>query len=110
MPLYLCKGSYTAEGIKGLLKDGATRREHDIAKAMEGIGGKLHALYYGLGETDIYMICELRDNAAAVAGSILINMAGAAEVKYTPLLTPKEVDRSIDMVRRKIDVYRPPGA
>jgi len=110
MPLYLCTGSYTVEGVKGLLKDGATRREHDISKAFEGLGGKLHGLYYGLGDTDIYIICEIRDNATAVASSILINVAGTAEVHFTPLLTPKEVDRSIEMVRRKMDVYRPPGA
>ena len=110
MPMYLCRGSYTVEGIQGLLKDGATRREHDIAAALEGIGGKLHDLYYGLGETDIYIICELRDNTAAVASSILINVAGTAEISCTPLLTPKEMDRSIETVRRKMDVYRPPGA
>ena len=110
MQLYLFTGSYTAAGMAGLLKDGATRREHDIAKAFEGLGGKLHGLYYALGETDIYIICELRDNTAAVASSILINVAGTAEISCTPLLTPKEMDRSIETVRRKMDVYRPPGA
>jgi len=109
MQFYLCKASYTVEGLKGLLKDGATRREHDLARAYEGLGGKLHGLYYALGETDVYIICELPDNATVVASSMLVNVAGTAEVTCTALLMPKEVDRSIEMVRRRMDVYRPPG-
>jgi uncharacterized protein with GYD domain len=41
MPKYLTLASYTAEGIKGLLKDKASGRKAAAIKAVKGLGGKL---------------------------------------------------------------------
>jgi len=110
MPLYLCKGSYTVEGIKGLLKDGGTRRESDCAKAYEAVGGKMHRFYYALGDTDIYIIAELPDNITVAMASIVTNVAGTSQMTYTPLLTPEEMDQSVEMANKMMGAYRPPGA
>ena len=41
MPKYLQQFSFTAEGLKGLLKDGGSKRRAVIAEAVKSAGGKL---------------------------------------------------------------------
>ena len=41
MAKYLICGSYVGEGLKGLLKDGGTKRMEVTKKAVESLGGKL---------------------------------------------------------------------
>jgi len=110
MPKYLCKGSYTVEGLKGLLKEGGSAREEAVRKSAEAAGGRLEALYYALGDTDFYIIFDLPDTVTAVAGSLLANAPGTAQVTYTRLLTPEEIDQSTEMANKIMASYRPPGA
>ena len=44
MPKYLIEAHYTAEGAKGVAKDGGTGRRVATAKAAENAGGKLETL------------------------------------------------------------------
>ena len=53
MPKYLCKASYTVEGVKGVLKDGGTGRREAIVKGIQAMGGRVETLYWALGETDL---------------------------------------------------------
>jgi uncharacterized protein with GYD domain len=46
MAKFLIQGSYTAEGAKGLIKEGGTARKAAVQKALEGLGGKLDSFYY----------------------------------------------------------------
>ena len=41
MPKYLIKASYTAEGAKGLLKDGGSKRREIAEQALKSAGGKM---------------------------------------------------------------------
>jgi uncharacterized protein with GYD domain len=41
MPKYLVEARYTAEGAKGLLRDGGSGRRSAIAKTAESVGGRL---------------------------------------------------------------------
>lgn len=52
MAKYMFQASYTAEGAKGLLKEGGSRRRATIEQTMKGLGGRLEAFYYAFGETD----------------------------------------------------------
>jgi len=106
MALYLLRGSYTAEGTKGLLKDGGTKRRAVVQSMVEQVGGKLHATYYALGEDDVYVIAEIPDQTTAVALSLAVNASGAVQLKTTPLLTPEEIDAA---TKKSIN-YRAPGA
>ena len=38
MPKYLVEGRYTADGLKGLTREGSSRRRDDIAKTIESAG------------------------------------------------------------------------
>jgi uncharacterized protein with GYD domain len=105
MPKYLVEASYLSEGIKGLLKEGGSRRRAAVDELFKSLGGTLEAFYFAFGDQDVFIIGDLPDNAAAAALAIKVNAAGAAKCKMTVLLTPEEVDEAV----KKTSVYRPPG-
>lgn len=105
MPLYLIEGSYTAEGTKGLLKEGGSKRRAALQKAVESVGGKLHAFYYAFGKWDVVAIAEYPDHATATSASLAVNSSGVVMARTTVLITPEEVDAAV----KKSVAYRPPG-
>ena len=106
MTRYLIQASYTAEGVRGLLKDGGSSRRAAVAKMIEGLGGVSESFYYAFGENDVYAIAQLPDNATAAAVSLAIAASGAVTSKIVVLLTPEEVDEAA----KKTVAYRAPGA
>jgi len=105
MPKYLFEASYTAEGLKGLLKDGGTKRRKDLQEAVKGMGGTLEAIYFAFGDEDVFSIVDMPDNVSATAIALAITGSGAARIKTVVLLTPEEVDQAT----KKTVKYRAPG-
>lgn len=105
MPKYLFQGSYTSEGAKGLLKEGGSQRRAAVEKSAQALGAKVEALYYSLGEGDVYVIVDAPDNTSVAALSMAVNAAGAVHLKTTVLLTTQEIDAA---TKKTVD-YRPPG-
>jgi uncharacterized protein with GYD domain len=105
MPKYLLEVSYTAEGAKGLMKDGGSKRRAAARALVESLGGKLESIYYAFGKTDAIAIIDMPDNAAAAAGSLALAGSGAVTSKITVLLTPEEIDQAV----KKSGTYTPPG-
>ena len=58
------------------------------------------------GDTDVFLICDLPDDASAVALSMLVNSSGVVRGTMTPLMTPEDLDDAA----KKSPLYRPPGA
>ena len=50
MPKYLVQGSYTDQGLKGLQKEGGSKRRVMVEKLAEAMGGKLEVFYYAFGD------------------------------------------------------------
>ena len=105
MPKYLIIASLTQEGIRGSLKEGGTARREAIRRATEGLGGKLEAFYYAFGESDVYSIVEMPDNAAAAAASMAVSAAGVAHNTTVVLITPEEMD---EVSKKNVQAYVPP--
>jgi uncharacterized protein with GYD domain len=105
MPKYLVQASYTAEGLKGLQKDKASGRRNAVAQAVEGIGGRLEAIYYGLGEDDVFVIVDAPNIGAVAAMSIAVSASGLVRTRTTALMTVEEVDQAL----AKSVSYRAPG-
>jgi len=105
MPKYLLQGSYTAEGSKGLLKDGGSKRRAAAKTLVESLGGKIECLYFAFGETDVLAIVDLPDSASAAAVSLTIGASGGLSGKLTVLLTAEEIDQAA----KKSATYTPPG-
>ena len=105
MPKFLIKVSYTADGVKGLLKDGGSKRRATVQQLIEGMGGKLEAFYYAYGADDAVIIADLPDAYRGLAISLTVNAAGAVRLSTTPLITPEEIDAA----SKKSVGYTPPG-
>ena len=101
----LSKCEYVGEGIKGLLKEGGTRRRAVVEKLVESSSGTLVTFYYAFGETDLYVIADLPDSESMTAVALMVAASGAIEIKTTVLITPEEVDEAV----KKTPVYQPPG-
>jgi uncharacterized protein with GYD domain len=106
MAKYLVRASYTAEGTKGLLKDGGSKRRAIVEKFIAGAGGKLESFYFAFGADDAILIVDLPDASAAVAVSLAVGSTGAVKLSTTPLITPEEVDAA---AKRTVQ-YVAPGA
>ncbi|MEP6764553.1 MAG: GYD domain-containing protein [Gemmatimonadaceae bacterium] len=94
MPKFLFKGSYTAEGAKGLIHDGGTKRRAAVEAMVKKSGGTMESFYYAFGDADVYLIVDLPDMTAAVATSLLVNASGAVNLKTIPLFTVEEMDQA----------------
>ena len=97
MPEFLFETSHSTQGLRGLLKDGGTRRREAIEMLVNGMGGSLEAFYCAFGDSDVYVIADLPDEVAATAASLVVGASSAGNVKTTVLITPETVD------------HRPPG-
>jgi uncharacterized protein with GYD domain len=105
MPKFLLQASYTAEGARGLLKDGGSKRRQVAEQAIKSAGGKLEAFYFAFGDTDAIIIVDAPDNASLTAAALAINASGSVHAKTTVLLTPEEVDQAT----KKTVTYHAPG-
>ena len=132
MAKYLAQISYSHDGLKGLLKEGGSKRLEAVEQLtkglgttssiqppaimtscsmealehlVKGVGGTLEAFYYAFGDYDLIIIMDLPDNASAAALSLITSASGAARIKTTVLLSPEEIDEAT----KKSANYRPPG-
>lgn len=106
MAKFLTRATYTADGVKGLMKEGASGRKAAVEKAISALGGKVEAFYFALGDTDVFVVVDAPDTTAAVALSMAVNASGAVRTSMTPLLTVEEMDAAC----KKSVGYRAPGA
>ncbi len=106
MAKFMIKASYTAEGTRGLLKDGGTGRRAAVQKLIEGIGGKVETFYFAYGADDAYLIIDVPDTTSGLAVSLAVNASGGVRLSTIPLITPEEIDAAC----KKSAPYRAPGA
>ena len=105
MPKYLIEVDYSAEGTRGLLKEGGTKRREALEASVKSVGGKVEAFYFTFGIRDALTIVDLPDGVSAVALSLTVSASGAVAFKTTPLISVKEMDQAA----KKSVSYRPPG-
>jgi uncharacterized protein with GYD domain len=105
MARYLLTMSYTAEGARGVMKEGGSSRRATIEKLAADVGGSVESFYFAFGGDDAYCVLELPDHETAAALSMTVSSSGAGTVRTTVLLTPEQVDQA---TQRSL-AYRPPG-
>jgi uncharacterized protein with GYD domain len=106
MAKFMIKGSYSTEGIKGVLKEGGSGRVAAVEQLVSGVGGTVEAAYFAFGGSDVYVIADLPDNASAAAIAATVGASGAlSSYETVVLLTPAEVDEAV----KKTVSSRPPG-
>ncbi len=97
MPKYLFQGSYTLDGVKGLLEVGGGHRAEAVDKLIESVGGKVEAFYYAFGDDDFVWIADLPDEVAATAVSLKVSAGGTATLRTTRLLEPELIDKAMNV-------------
>jgi uncharacterized protein with GYD domain len=105
MPSYLIQANYTAEGLKGLMKDKASGRKAAVTSAVAGLGGKVESFHYCFGKYDVVIVAEAPDNISVAALNLAACASGLAHTVTTPLLTAEETDAAL----AKAVKYRGPG-
>jgi uncharacterized protein with GYD domain len=105
MAKYLLEATYTAEGMKGVLKDKASGRKAAVGKALAGVGGKIESFYFAFGERDVIVVADLPDNVSAASVAFAVCASGLVRTKTTPLLTVEETDQAL----QKGVAYSAPG-
>lgn len=106
MSKYMVKGSYSTQGIKGVMKDGGSGRVDAVAKAIVAVGGQMESFYFAFGTHDVYVVADLPDNESAMALAAAVGASGALSSYETVVLcTPEQIDRAMG---KSVD-YRAPG-
>ena len=95
--LFMIHATYTAEAWRTLVTKPQNRKDA-INGLVEKAGGRLHELYFTLGDNDIVFIFEAPDALTAAAVSVAGNAAGHIKsIQTTQLLTAEE---SLELMRR----------
>lgn len=107
MPKYLMHGSYSVEGVRGLLKEGGSARRQHFIENIGNLGGKVETFYFAFGGDDLYTIVDLPDNVSNAAISLALGAGGGFRGSTVVLLTPEEMDQAAK--KSEAARYRPPG-
>ena len=106
MVKYLFRGSYTAAGAAGVLKEGGSRRAAAAEAVIKSVGGSVESMYWAMGEDDFFIIADMPDAASVAAASLTVGASGTIRVTSTPLMGADEVDAAAQMSPQ----FRPPGS
>ncbi|MFD7434839.1 GYD domain-containing protein [Streptomyces sp. NPDC059861] len=107
MAKFLIQATYTPEGTKGLLKEGASGRRAAVEQVVTGLGGTVETMYFAFGEDDLVLIVDFPDPVSMAAVSLTVKASGALRTRATPLLTLDEIDEA---TRRQVPFRAPGGA
>ncbi len=105
MGKYLFRGSFSAEGLRGVMKDGGTSRPKAVAALAESVGGRLDAYYFAFGDDSYFVVCDLPNDEAAAACAMTVAASGAVSNSTVKLLTPEQIDAAVKLS----PTYRAPG-
>ena len=105
MTKYLFEANYVGDGIKGLMREGGTKRRDALVDALKSVGGSLECFYYAFGDTDVLGVFEVPSVADAAALSLMINSTGNVDVRLKPLMSPEDLDEAA----KKTPSYWAPG-
>jgi uncharacterized protein with GYD domain len=106
MAKYLLEVNYTLEGVRGVVAKGGSARKAAAQAAAKSVGGKVDSFYFAFGATDVFVVADLPDNAAAAALALAVTAGGGASVRTVVLLTPEEIDAATKQTVK----YSPPGS
>ncbi len=105
MAKYMILAHYTADGAKGLVREGGSARRKHIGELVERLGGRLESFHFAFGEVDAYVTVDLPDVTAAIALSLAVNQSGGVHISAVPLIPPE----ALDGATQKTVAYRAPG-
>ncbi len=109
MPIYISRGRFTSNAIKGML-DKPENREEAVADLFKSVGGKLIAWYLTFGHHDWLVIGEFPDEKAA-ASAVLAAAAGGSlsHIETTIAMTAKDAAATFKSAGQTAKNFRSAG-
>jgi uncharacterized protein with GYD domain len=109
MTIYISRGRFTSEAVKGMLAK-PENREEDIAKLFKSVGGRLLGWYLTFGHHDWLSIGEFPDEKAA-ASAILAAAAGGSlsNVETTVAMTSQDAAATFKSAGKAAKDFRSAG-
>ncbi|MEV6781735.1 GYD domain-containing protein [Streptomyces sp. NPDC051098] len=89
---FLIQATYTPEGAKGLLEEGASGRRAAVEQVVTELGGQVEAMYFAFGEDDIVLIVDFPDPVAMAAVSLTVKAGGGLHTRATPTRSMRPPD------------------
>jgi uncharacterized protein with GYD domain len=106
MSTYFMQGKYTVDGIKGLIKEGGSRRNEEVTKLVSSVGGTLRSLSFAATSPTWFVVMDLPERGSVAAITATIIGSGAVTVdQCVEIMTPAQLDAAV----KKMPAYRPPG-
>ena len=109
MPIYISRGRFTSDAVKGMLAK-PENREEAVAKLFQSVGGRLIGWYLTFGHHDWLVIAEFPDEKAA-ASAILAAAAGGSlsEIETTVAMTAKDAHATLNPLEKRRRASAAPG-
>ena len=109
MPIYISRGRFTSDAIKGMLAK-PENREQAVAKLFKSVGGKLIGWYLTFGHHDFLVIGEFPDEKAAACAVLAAAGGGSlSEVETTVAMTAKEAHATFVSAGKAAKAFRSAG-
>lgn len=105
MGKYLFRGSFTTEGLRGVIKEGGSGRVKAVTALAESLGGTLESYHFAFGDDSYFVVVDLPNDESAAACALAVGAAGTTSNSTVKLLTPAQVDAAVKMSPK----YRAPG-
>jgi uncharacterized protein with GYD domain len=109
MPIYISRGRFTADAVKGMLAK-PENREEAVANLFRSVGGKLIGWYLTFGRHDWLVIGEFPDEKAA-ASAILAAAGGGSlsDIETTVAMSAKDAAATFEAAGRAATGFRSAG-
>jgi uncharacterized protein with GYD domain len=109
MPIYISRGRFTSDAVKGMLAK-PENREEVVAKLFKSVGGRLIGWYLTFGHHDWLAIGEFPDEKAA-ASAVLAAAAGGSlsDVETTVAMTAKDAAATFESAGKAARDFRSAG-
>ena len=109
MPIYISRGKFTTDAVKGMLAK-PENREEVVAGLFKSVGGKLIGWYLTFGRHDWLAIGEFPDEKAA-ASAVLAAAAGGSlsDIETTVAMTARDAAATFEAAGKAARSFRSAG-
>jgi uncharacterized protein with GYD domain len=109
MPIYISRGRFTSDAVKGMLAK-PENREEAVTKLFKSVGGRLIGWYLTFGHHDWMAIGEF-PNEKAAASAILAAAGGGSlsDIETTVAMTAKDAHATFEAAAKAAKDFRSAG-
>jgi uncharacterized protein with GYD domain len=109
MPIYISRGKFTTDAVKGMLAK-PENREEAVADLFKSLGGRLVGWYLTFGHHDWLVIGEF-PNEKVAASAVLAAAAGGSltDIETTVAMTAKEAAETFGAAGKAARSFRSAG-